>query len=410
MNRLWSLTACLLLASATACDRLPFHPEPVVAQEDQTLLTAVAEVGDVRDVVPATGEIVSERAAEIRSERTGVVTAVFVREGDRVKAGQVLARIEASDLVSTQDEARAREASGRASVDQARLRLARAKAELSSRSDLVARGFYSRAAADRLENEVEQAQAELDRAEAEATAASARVRIAGAQARAIEVRAPLNGVVTLARARAGLRVTPDDDTPLFYTQDGGRDLTLEILIPEADLGRVDLESRVTFTVDAYPQLRNDARLSSIGKAPIRLGRFTYYRALATFDNVAGTILPGMTASVELTRADSASVIRIPARAVYYRPIGYMPPITPEALERERKRYGGDMNLVRAATGGEEFGRLLKQGKRLVFVIKDGKPMRREIRIGAQTDEFVEVSEGLRPGEVVVVARRRPDGA
>jgi HlyD family secretion protein len=168
-----------------------------------------------------------------------------------------------------------------------------------------------------------------------------------------------------------------------------------------------MDSRVTFTVDAYPSIRHDAQLESIGKAPLREGRFVSYRALATVTNPVGQLLPGMSASVELTRADSRQVMRIPARALIFRPRNYLPPMSPEELERQKRASGGDMSLVRAGADGAEFGRLLRQGKRLVFSLRNGELVRHEIRIGAETDEFVEVTEGLRGGEMIVVSHRPP---
>lgn len=61
---------------------------------------------------------------------------------------------------------------------------------------------------------------------------------------------------------------------------------------------------------------------------------------------------------------------------------------------------------RAAAGGAEFGRNLRRGVRLIFLLENGEPVRREVRVGAETDEFIEVLDGLRPGEVVIVRDNR----
>lgn len=380
--------------------------------DDATYLTSVAEIGDVRDVVPATGILLADGAAEIRASEPGVIEAVFVKEGDRVTAGQILARLVAPGLLPVRDEALAATAAAAADVRQAELALKAAEQDRDRRAALMARGFVSSIQLEVANGAVEQAQANLARARADASAAAARVRRAAADATGMDVRAPVAGVVVMSLAYPGLRVTPTDARPLFQTSNGAEELTLEILIPEPDMSRVRTDSRVEFTVDAYPQQRNDAVLLSIGEAPLREGRFVSYRAIADVSNPGGVLLHGMTASVQFIGADAERVLRIPARALYFRPENYLPPLSPEELQNELRETGGDMELVRAGASGAEFGRLYREGRFLVFSLKDGELVRHEVRVGAETDEFIEITEGLKGGEVIVVGHRplpRSDG-
>lgn len=398
MISLQRLAVVLLCAiGASGCDG---------REQSSPYFTVPAEIGDVRDVVPATGRLIAEGTVDIHAPRPGVISAVYVREGDVVRAGQVLARLSAPTREPAQSEAVALAQTGSAAVREAEIRAQAARDKLDRNRTLLSTGYISAAAVRTAEAEYEQARAALDRARAEQRAASARVALSAAEGRGFDIVAPLAGTIVLVAARPGLQVDPADEQALFQTSQGKDQLTLEILIAESDIGRVGRDSLVSFSVDAYPDIRNMATLTSIGQAPIRDGRFTSYRALATYDNFAGAIIPGMSASVELTRADSRRVLRIPAQAIHYRPRDYMPPVTPERLEALKREHGGDMGLVRAAAGGGEFGRNLRRGVRLIFVLEDGQPVRREVRIGAETDEFIEVLDGLRPGEVVIVRDNR----
>lgn len=374
-------------------------------RDNAQFITALAEVGDVRDVVPATGSLIGQGQVEIRATQEGVIADVYVAEGERVRAGQLLARLDAPSVAPARDEASAGSVASQAAVQQARLALAKAEADRDRRKVLVERGFVSGVALDAANSDVAQARAALARSQAEAGVAQARVRRSQAEATTTEIRAPIAGTVVLSLARPGLRVGPADERALFQTIASRDELTLEILIPEPDMSRVSRDSRVSFTVDAYPSIRNEARLLSIGSAPIREGRFVSYRALASVSNTGSLLLPGMSASVELTRADSRRVLRIPARALFFRPKDYLPPMSKAELHRRLSATGGDMSLVRAGADGAEFGRLLREGKRLIFSLKDGDLVRHEVRVGAETDEFVEVTEGLKGGELVVVGHR-----
>lgn len=390
----------LLLCTLSAC---------LSGETDSPYYTVTAEVGDVRDIVPASGVLIDEQAAEIRAPKAGVIKTVLVKEGDVVVAGQVLATLSAPSRGPAREVSLADAASNDGAIREARLKLNAAEAVLSRRQTLLASGFISAAAVEDSKMNVALAASALENAIAERRTAEARARLAVVEASESDIVAPLAGVVTMVGARVGQRAAPDDARPLFQTTMGGEKLSLEFLIPEPDMSRVSEESRVSFTVDAYPGIRNEATMVSIGRAPIREGRYISYRGVATYDNLGGKMLPGMTASVELIRANSIRVLRVPARAIYFQPPNYMPPIDQEKLDELMKEFHGDMRLVRAGAGGGEFGRLLGEGKRLIFVLEDGRPVRREVRIGAETDEYIEITDGIRPGEIVILDDAKGQG-
>lgn len=389
------LMALIAAASLAACS-----PEP----PPSAYTTAAVDIGDVRDIVPATGTLVAQGGAEIRASRPGVIGELFVREGQTVRAGQVLARLISPTRAASRDEAAANVEAAGASLREARVALRGAEEKLERSRLLHARDFVSAAAVRTGEAEVERARAAVDRLVSEGEAARARLRLTSAEGTGADIVAPLDGVITLASAQVGQQVSPDDKQPLFQTGQDIRDLTLEILISEADLPRVDLNSRVRFSVDAYPGVSEDATLVSIGAAPVREGRFVSYRALASVNNMAEVMKPGMSASVQIIRADARDALRIPARATYFMPDDYMPPLPPGALEDLKREYHNDMKSVRAGASGLEIRRMIQTGTRIVFVLENGAPVRREIRVGAETDDFVEVTEGLREGDRVITGK------
>ena len=368
-------------------------------------VTVAAEIGDVRDSVPAMGTLLAEGMAEIRAARSGVISVVHVKEGDRVRAGQVLATLSSPTRAPYHDEATANAAAADATYREAVIALKVAEDQLARSRTLEARGFVSPAAVRNDETRVEQARTAIERLVSERSAARARVRRTSGEGAGSDVIAPLDGTITLATARVGQRVSAEDERPLFQTTQDERKMTLEILIAEADLSRVSEKSQVVFAIDAYPGTQNQATLISIGRAPIRDGRFVSYRALAEYDNFGNVFRPGMTASVQLIKANARSVLRIPWEALLFSPPDYMPPLPPGMLEELIREHRGDMEMVRASAGGHEFGRGLRNGTRIVFVLENDKPVRREVRVGAETDEFIEVTEGLKQGDEVILKNR-----
>ncbi|MGX1691320.1 efflux RND transporter periplasmic adaptor subunit [Brevundimonas naejangsanensis] len=367
--------------------------------------TATAEIGDVRDIVPATGTLLAAGMAEIRAPRAGVVIAVNVKEGDRVRAGQVLATLAAPMRAPARDMAGAGASASDAAIREAQIAVRQAQEQLSRSRTLQERGFVSAAATAQAQAQVDRASATVDRLTAERTAALARVRLVQAEGSDSDILAPLDGIVTLVDVRVGQRVTPEDVRPLFQSVRDEGVMMLEIMVSEADLNRVSLESQVLFTVDSSPSVLEQARLVNIGRAPIREGRFVSYRALAEYDNSFGVLRPGLSASVQLIRANARNVLRIPARATFYTPDGYVPPLPPGKFEELLAQHRGDMGMARAAADGLEIGRLLRTGKRVVFVLANGTPERREVLIGGETDDFIEIIEGLKEGEQVILKNR-----
>lgn len=253
--------------------------------------TATAEIGDVRDIVPATGTLLAAGMAEIRAPRAGVVIAVNVKEGDRVRAGQVLATLAAPMRAPARDMAGAGASASDAAIREAQIAVRQAQEQLSRSRTLQERGFVSAAATAQAQAQVDRASATVDRLTAERTAALAQVRLVQAEGSDSDILAPLDGIVTLVDVRIGQRVTPEDARPLFQSVRDERAMMLEIMVSEADLNRVSLESQVLFTVDSSPSVLEQARLVNIGRAPIREGRFVSYRALAEYDNSFGVLPP-----------------------------------------------------------------------------------------------------------------------
>src|SRR6187397_962107 len=131
-------------------------------------------------VLNATGYVVAQRKAAISSKATGRLEWLGVAEGSRVKAGDVIARIDSRDVVAQAQSARANVGAARAAVEQARVEQRNADTELKRNQDLVTRGFISQSALDT-------ARARADRAAAGVTSAQAAVAAAEANARNADV-------------------------------------------------------------------------------------------------------------------------------------------------------------------------------------------------------------------------------
>lgn len=384
----------LLIGAATApagCAERP--PEYTVR---------AAEIGDVRDVVTAVGTVRPLVQVEVRPEISGQVTAVLVGPNEQVRAGQVLARLRPDRLGLSVEEARAEMAAARAGLAEADTRARQAERVLRNRRTLVEKGLISEAAVGNDHANAETAAAALRRAQAEFSRTEVRTRTASAALQDVVIRAPIDGFVLSRTAEVGQLATSSSEAPLFVVASNSGQMLVEARVAEPDIGRVAQSVRIAFSVEAYPGEVFKGRLRQILRAPQREGVFVSYPVLLDAENPGGRLLPGMTATVEFIHSDARQVLRAPVEALYFVPQGYKPEV-PDKLRRQLNRAGlteQTPEILEAAEAGYLFAINLRR----VFVLKNGRPEVRKVRIGAQTDEFVEVASGLQPGDLVITGR------
>lgn len=298
------VAAGLVGVSATAIVAVRNAP-----RQDISDLTVPAQTKTVTMRITASGEVVPVRRLNLNPKAAGRLDALLVEQGDRVQEGQIIARMDSSELVAQRDQAQAElaraeanlemlragnrpEAIGqaRASVDQAQAevraaqtRLDLARERLNRNQMLAASGAISRDRLDEVVNEersaranLEQAQARLNNArqqlslqqsgyrveeidQAAAQVASARARLNEVSSRLNDtiIRAPFAGVITQRNATEGDFVTPTSFASSTSAATSivtlANDLEILAKVPEVDIGQIKPGQPVEIRVDAYPK-------------------------------------------------------------------------------------------------------------------------------------------------------------
>lgn len=261
----------------------------------------------------ASGYVVAQRRAAVASKASGRLLELTVREGSVLKKGELIARIDASDVQASiaaaaagvrLAEAGARQAES--AVQQARVELANAEAEYRRSQDLQAQGFVSTQALEALKRRLDAARAGLASAQAGAGSAQAGVQQAQAQLNLqqvnrdfTEIRAPFEGVVLVKNANVGDIITPFSNAAgsqgAVVTMADLSTLEVEADVSEASLAKVSAGQPVEITLDALPGQRFAGQVAGI--VP------TVDRAKATvmskvrFEQLDARILPEMSAKV-----------------------------------------------------------------------------------------------------------------
>jgi RND family efflux transporter MFP subunit len=322
-------------------------------------------------VLNSTGYVVPQRKAAIASKATGRLEWLGVAEGSRVKAGDVIARLDDRDVVTQAQSAAANVRAARAALEQAQAENRDAQAQHERNIDLVAKGFVSRAATDTSRARAERAAAGVANARAALAAAEAAARNAEVAVDYTLIRAPFDGVILSKSANVGDMVTPfssaADSKGAVVTMADMSTLEVEADVSESSLAKIRVGMPAEITLDALPSDRFRGRISRI--VP------TVDRAKATvmtkvqFDAIDPRILPEMSAKVSFLSQDVTPEQQRPLLAV-----------SPEAFAQ-------------------------RDGRTVVFVVRDGKATAVPVAPGAKIGELTAVTGDVRSGEKAVL---RPD--
>jgi HlyD family secretion protein len=313
----------------------------------------VVRQAQFRSSVTASGEIVATRYADIGSDVMGKIVELPVAEGDRVRAGQILARIDPvqarSDASSATALVRALEADERGATEQIRaatydLAAAEARArdadqQLARKRELNERGLLptaefdsARAAADAAAAQVASARAAIDRARQALASAGRRV----AQATAQQVRAddvfkktsvasPIDGIVSRLRVREGemvvVGIQNQPGTTLMTVSDLGA-VNAEVKVAEADVLRLAAGQLADVTLEALPGRRFSGRVIEIGASALPVAGTSAaareFRVVVRLDSPDPGLRPGLTCDAEIVTSERANVLTVPLQTVVLR--------------------------------------------------------------------------------------------
>ena len=336
------------------------------------------EQGPLTAAVSATGNLNAVIIVQVGSQVSGQIKELLVDFNSVVKKGQTIARIDPQIFEAQVNQAKAdvetakaavlnQAASvekARADVENARAALAQGKAQTAKadaaqadtkrifdrNAELFNRQLIAQADRDTAQANYEQAVAQSESSRASEKALAANIDSSLAQLRVQEaalksahaqvdqktaalaqaqtnldyttIRAPVDGIVVSRAVDVGQTVAASLQAPTLFTI--AQDLTkmqVETSVDEADIGRVKLEDRATFTVDAFSGQTFSGIVTQIRKAAQIVQNVVTYTVVISVDNPGGRLLPGMTANVKLVYAEKPSVLKVPNAALRFRPAG-----------------------------------------------------------------------------------------
>ena len=378
----------LLLVAAAAGGFYWWRREPVTEVRTAEAAVRTGAAGAANAVLNASGYVTARRRATVSSKVTGKVMEIFIEEGKAVRRGQVLARLDDSQLRAQLqvDEAQLAASQKVAAEDEARLR--EAELTLGRRRQLVKEQVISRAELDSADAQVESFKARIAMARQQVEVAQSQINARKTDLNDMVVRAPFDGIAISKDAQPGEMISPVSAGGGF-TRTGictivdMSSLEIEVDVSESYINRVKPGQPVEALLDAYPDWRIPAKVITTvpsadrQKATVRV-RIGFdlppagpgsLQPQATGYHLDPRILPDMGVKVSfLSDAPSA-----PAAAAEHRPRLLVP-----------------KGAIRTADGAS-----------IVFVVRGDRVERRAIKAGANDGDLTEVVTGLNAGDRVV---------
>ncbi|MBI5166341.1 MAG: efflux RND transporter periplasmic adaptor subunit [candidate division NC10 bacterium] len=409
--------------------------------------TARVERGDVSSTISATGNLNAVVTVQVGSQISGMIKHLLADFNSPVKKGQLIARIDSETFEAKLAQAKADLESAQAMVGNQRANVARAEAEVSSaraavevakaniakaqvavldakinlerRVSLLEKGAVSQSEKDTAQASYDSAVAQLEAAKAQEAAAQASLRSAQAQLQVAQaqlksaeaqveqkkaalvqaqvdldhtyIRAPVDGVVVSRNVDVGQTVAASLQAPtLFLIAQDLTKMQVDTNVDEADVGRVRLDQETIFTVDSYPGQVFRGKVVQIRQAPQMIQNVVTYNVVVRVSNLDLKLMPGMTANVKILVARKENALLVPNSAFRVR-------LESKGGEGERSaRTGG---LSQKMEGKERTSSIDRQR---VWVLQNGLPTERWVRLGISDGQMTEVMEGLKEGEVVIV--------
>lgn len=304
---------------------------------------------DVGAVVQATGIVKAMVGADVKvgARMPGKVVELPINVGDRVKAGQIIAKIEQDDLV--------------AKVKLQKAVLAEARAEEVRLTKDFERDKQLRSSNSISPQKLDQSEAQHEMAKARTLKCEAELEYWESQLSYATIIAPIKGTVASVNTMQGETVVTGLNAPTFIRIIDLDNLEVLAYVDENDIGKVEVDQEAVFTVAAHQGTEFQGKVTSIYPSATTQDNVVYYITSVSVDNRGGKLRPDMTANVLILVDRRKEVLTVPHKAI----------------QRDGNR-------------------------KFVSVMNNGMPVKRFVTVGLRDQSYFEITNGLKEGELVVI--------
>jgi HlyD family secretion protein len=355
--------------------------------------TAKAKKGTISRVVVGAGKIESVTTVKISSNLSGDLLQRFVKDGDPVKKGMVLAKIDARPFLAQEKQALAAANAAKSDIASAQVDVDRYTLELKRTKTLADRGMSSGAELDLAKSNYDGAVARLNSAKEKYTSNVAMYEQQETNVARTELLSPIDGNVIELTREVGERVRGSDfSEDTVMTVAALNNMQVKIEVGEHEVVYLKPGQRAEMSVDALEGQTFEGSVVEIAqkatiKNPGTESEVTTFPVKVLLDNRPAGVLPGMSAEVRITAETRGDAVIVPIQAVTVRPEKTLPEV--------KTATEANTTLTAPKRSRETLAKV-------VFVVdQDNKAHARRVRTGIASDTDLEIIEGLQEGEKVV---------
>ena len=374
-RRAWLLGAGVLVLVALAASVWIARSAHAALAVRTAIAQGAGAAGGKPSVLDATGYVTARREATVSAQITGTVAAVLIEEGDHVKEGQILGRLDDTAQRAALAQAQAQLHTAQAVLGEDQAQLAQSERDVKRDEDLMDRKLVSQQAVEQARTQVATQTAQLEAQRRQIELAAANVRSAQVQLDYCTVRAPFTGVVIAKAAQVGEIISPLSAGGGFTRTGIGTlvdmdSLEIEVDVNEAYINRVQPGQPVESVLNAYPEWRIPSHVIAI---------------IPTADRSKATVKVRIGLDVKDERIVPDMGVRV-------------------SFLEENKPAAGESAAPPAARGVRvPAAAVRKEGDQdVVYVVGDHRAQRRVVTLGGSSGDERLVLSGVAAGEAVIV--------
>ena len=378
----------------------------ILKPKEQQLAEVTVEKASVRDItsiVTATGTVKPEIEVKISSEVPGEIVRLPVKEGDRVKKGDLLVSIDTKLLLSQVRQQEAGIETAKARAEEIRVQLLRAQQVLEDQQRLFADRFASEDALRTAQASASALGASHDAALAQIKQQEMQLDEARETLSKASIYSPMDGIVSALSAELGERVV---GTGQFEGTEIMRVANLSVMelvteVNETDVVNVTLGDHARILLDSMPNQVFTGKVTEIASSARKREtreEAVVFEVTVRFDEPSERIRPGMTATADIETESVAAALAVPLQSVTVRE----KQVVAKALGREVEASTAvESNQFVVSKDRERTREERENLQRIVWVFEDGTVKLREVQTGISDARYMQILSGVREGEQIV---------
>jgi len=387
---------------------------------DVVYTTEVVARGDIENLVTATGTLQPQDYVDVGAQVSGQLKKLHVEVGSEVKAGDLLADIDATVFAAKVDATRAQLRNQQAQLLEREAQLKLMEINYRRQKNLMIEDATTTEALETAEANLKSSQAQLKSLQAQIQQTESTLRVEAANLNYARIYAPIDGTVVSITSRQGQTLNTNQMAPTIMRIADLSTMTVQTQVSEADIGKLRVEMPVYFTTLGSQGRRWYSTINRIQPTPEILNNVILYNALFDVPNENRVLMTQMSTQVFFIESQAKDVLLVPMSAVSFapprgdrsqgeRPQGDRPqgeranaPQPTEEQKAEWKKRRDDMKEGADKSAARPRPAVVK------VMDEDGEIAERKVLIGVTNRVQAQILEGLNEGEKVVSGSTKPN--